>query len=70
MFSIIWMIVLGYIIYKVVRQKREENGGGNRTVGGAPTNGVPNGNPPVHAGQRFAKQAQQPQQMQQRQTQQ
>ena len=70
MFSIIWMIVVGYIIYKVVRQKREENGGGNRTVGGAPAHGAPHGNPPVHAGQRYNKQAQQPQkQIQQRQTQ-
>ena len=53
MFSIIWMIILGYIIFKVVRQKREENDGRSGT-----------------AGQRLGKQAQQPQQMPQRQTQQ
>ena len=71
MFSIIWMIILGYIIFKVVRQKREDNGGTNRTAGGAPTGNAPAGNPPVHTGQRFNKQAQQPQrQVQQRQTQQ
>ncbi len=70
MFSIIWMIILGYIIFKVVRQKREENGGSNRTAGGAPTNSAPNGNPPVHAGQRLGKQVQQPQRAPQRQTQQ
>ena len=70
MFSVIWMIILGYIIFKVVRQKREENGGVNRTDGGASTGNTSHGNPPVHGGQRFSKQVQQPQrQVQQRQTQ-
>ena len=70
MFSVIWMIILGYIIFKVVRQKREENGGANRTAGEVPTNGAPNGNPPVHAGQRLGKKVQQPQRAPQRQPQQ
>lgn len=71
MFEIIWMIIVGYVIFKVVRRKREENGGVNRTAGEAPTGNAPHGNPPVHAGQRFGKQAQQPQrQVQQKQTQQ
>lgn len=71
MFSVIWMIILGYIIFKVVRQKREENGGVNRTDRGAPIGNPPHGNPPVHTGQQFSKQAQQPQkQVQQRQMQQ
>lgn len=71
MFSVIWMIIVGYVVFKAIRRKREENDGGNRTAGGAPANSAPTGNPPVHAGQRFSKQAQQPQrQVQQRQTQQ
>lgn len=71
MFSIIWMIIVGYVIFKVIRRKREENGGVNRTAGGAPTGNAPTGNPPVYAGQQFGKQAQQPQRQEpQRQTQQ
>lgn len=61
MFSIIWMIVVGYIIYKVVRQKREENGGRSETARGAPTGSAPRGIPPMHAGQRFNKQTHQSQ---------
>ena len=70
MFSIIWMIILGYIIFKVVRQKREENGGANRNAGGVPTNSAPRGIPPMHAGQRLGNQVQQSQRASQKQMQQ
>ena len=69
MFSIIWMIILGYIIFKVVRQKREENDGRSGTAGGAPTGSAPRGIPPMNAGQRLGKQVQQPQRQTQQATQ-
>ena len=70
MFSMIWMILVGYFIFRVIRRKKEENDGVKKTAGGAPTNGAPNGNPPVHAGQRLNKQAQQPKRQTQQQSQQ
>ena len=69
MFSVIWMIILGYIIFKVVRQKREENDSRSGTAGGAPTGSAPHGIPPMHAGQRLGKQVQQPQRQTQQATQ-
>ena len=69
MFSVIWMIILGYIIFKVLRQKREENDSRSGTAGGAPTGSAPHGIPPMHAGQRLGKQVQQPQRQTQQATQ-
>ena len=60
------MIILGYIIFKVLRQKREENDSRSGTAGGAPTGSAPRGIPPMQTGQHFGKQAQQPQRASQR----
>ena len=63
MFSIIWMIILGYIIFKVVRQKREENDGRSGTAGGAPTSQAqqPQRVPQKQMQQTSQRQPQQPQ---------
>lgn len=60
MFGIIWMIVLGYVIFKVVRRKEEESGR-RRPDAGMPPNGTPLGRIPVHTNQNINRQTQQAQ---------